>query len=343
MIFSISLEYIFLTSLIALLLDWIFGEPNKYHPLIGFGHYANKVERWLNDQQSKGHVLKFRGVIAWLLTIIPVLIFLLIYMWFYSIFQLFYFSIIIDSFILYLAIGHKSLKQHALNVYYPLSQIGNEIRQEQSNGLINARQQVARIVSRDASNLNESEISRATIESVLENGHDAIIASLFWYMVGGLPLLILHRLANTLDAMWGYKNERFQSFGWFTAKIDDFLGWPSAKITAFLYAVQGKRLSIFILSIKNAYQQSKYYKSLNGGWAMAAGATVLNIQLGGTSVYDNIETQSIILGKGNRVTKNDILRSVLLIRNASLIWLGLLWLVVVIFKLFVWLAYLLLR
>lgn len=330
MIFSLSLEYIFLTSLIALLLDWFFGEPKKFHPLIGFGHYANKTERWLNDQKIKDSYLKYRGAIAWLLTVAPVLILLFIYLWFRSTFQLVYSFLVVDSFILYLAIGHKSLKQHALNVYRPLSKIG----QEQSDGLINARQQVARMVSRDTNYLNEYQISRAVVESVLENGNDAVIASLFWYTIGGLPLLILHRLANTLDAMWGYKNQRFQYFGWFTAKTDDFLGWPGAKITAFLYAVQGRRFSTFILSIKNAYQQSKYYKSHNGGWVMAAGATVLNIQLGGSSIYDNIKTKSTVLGTGNPVVKNDILRSVLLIRNACLIWLGVL-LAVVIFKFFI--------
>ncbi len=149
---------------------------------------------------------------------------------------------------------------------------------------------------------------------MLENGHDAVIATVVWFAIGGAPLVILHRLSNTLDAMWGYKNSRFIYFGWFAARMDDFLGWPTAKITSLLYVCQGPLL----IALDNAKIQGRQYKSLNGGWVMAAGATVLGIRLGGSASYHGKTIQSVTLGKGAQVSSKDIEPSLTLVSNALL-------------------------
>lgn len=285
-----------LVLLAALVLDQLFGEIKHHHPLVGFGLLANVLEKHLNSASRSANKQKVMGGLAWLVLIVP---FIAMYT-----FASQYLPWWFDAVFLYFAIGQRSLIEHATQVYRPLA----------TNDIEQARYFCGYLVSRETNELNETDISRAVVESVLENGHDAVIASLFWYCVGGMPMVIAHRLANTLDAMWGYKNRRFVDFGWFSAKLDDLLGWPSAKVTALLYAMQS---SSPLLCLKNAYVQGRQYKSLNGGYAMASGATSLYITLGGSAKYFGQTAQSVSLGTGNKVTASDIPASTVLVTNAS--------------------------
>lgn len=287
----------FFILLAAFVVDAILGETKRFHPLVGFGRGAQKLEAVFNREQHSEVQQKAIGSVLWLLLILPIPA---AYYYFSQHFQSWW----LDIFILYLALGNKSLREHAVQVYQPLTE-GN---------LTQARHYCSYLVSRDTSELSEQQISRAVVESVLENGHDAVIASLFWYCVGGIPLVIAHRLANTLDAMWGYKNSRYLNFGWCSAKMDDCLGWPSAKVTALLYAIQSKRV---LACLVNAYKQGRQYKSLNGGWAMASGATSLNIELGGAASYFGQSVRSVTLGQGQTVAAKHILASVKLINRAA--------------------------
>ena len=324
MFFDLSLQAILVSSFIAIILDHVFSEVKNFHPLVGFGRFSNLVEKRINNIKTN---IKSWGCFSWLVCMIPLFMITLLLNKFKADFLDDYLSIILDGIILYFVIGHKSLQQHALNIFNPL-------RQNNEQSLINARKQIAMMVSRDTTQLSQQQICRATVESVLENGHDAVIASLFWYAIGGLPFAILHRLVNTLDAMWGYRNEQFVNFGWCAAKMDDLMGWPSAKITVFLYALQGITNRRFVISLIHAKQQSQKYKSLNGGWVMAAGATVLNVKLGGLAVYEHHQTKSITLGQGEYVVSNDILRGIKLVSNSVWWWIALLGIMALLEKFF---------
>ncbi len=299
--------------IIAYILDYYFCEVKRFHPLVGFGFLTNKVERIANiSPLSNKSVNKWQprllGTLSWLLLCIPLPV---IYYYFHQNTLLFW---CLDAITLYFSVGLKSLKLHALQILKPL----------EKDDLPTARHFCGYLVSRKTDDLSEQEISRATVESVLENGHDAAVASFFWFVIGGAPLVILHRLANTLDAMWGYKNQRFLHFGWCAARMDDLLGWPSAKVSALLYGCQTNFSFLkMVNALKNGYQQSQFYKSLNGGWVMATGASVLNFTLGGTAIYHGKAVTSPTLGCGDPVSKKDIFRSVTLVNKAIIIFIAL--------------------
>jgi adenosylcobinamide-phosphate synthase len=126
-----------------------------------------------------------------------------------------YFGWLVEILALYCALGMRSLGEHVQPVAEAL----------RSGDLDEARTRVGYLVSRQTSELDSTEVARAATESVLENGSDAVFAALFWFVVAGVPGVVLYRLSNTLDAMWGYRNERFERFGWAAAKIDDVLNY----------------------------------------------------------------------------------------------------------------------
>jgi adenosylcobinamide-phosphate synthase len=302
-----------LTLLSALIIDHIIGEPVRFHPLVLFGKIAKKLEQKLNHGSNVKCFIG--GTIAWILLVLP---FPLLYCW--LMLSLPYYAVlIINIYIVYWAVALNSLNFHGVQIYLPLTE--NNIKQ--------AQHYCGYIVSRDTSQLDDKAISRATTESMLENGHDAVTATLIYFVIGGAPLVIIHRLSNTLDAMWGYRNEQFNYFGKFSARMDDLLGFFSAKITSLLFALiglfNGKATRAFKALI-NAYQQSKNYKSHNGGWVMASGATIINVCLGGKAVYFGKTVQSPQLGEGESVQSKHIKTSLILVKQATVLWLFLVFL-----------------
>jgi len=197
----------------ALLLDRFFGEPRRFHPLVGFGKLADSIEKRLYGTVATADYLRrWRGILAVLLAVLPLS--LLVSVEYLPPMLQFGF----EGLILYMAIGANSLETHARKIMEPL----------QNNDLNKARQCVGMIVSRDTSKMQQPEIIRATVESVLENGNDAVFAAIFWYLLAGIPGVVAYRLVNTLDAMWGYRNSHYQYFGWAAARLDDVLNWLPA-------------------------------------------------------------------------------------------------------------------
>lgn len=283
---------------LALLLDRLFGEPNR-HPLATFGNASNWVEERLNNQQSK-----WRGLLAMLLVLVlPLSIIGVIQIKLQSPVLV----LLFDLSILYFAIGWQSMKEHAMAISTPL--LNGNIGQARSN--------LAMIVSRETKELSEREVVGSTIESVLENGHDCVFASLFWFAVLGPFGVLLHRLVNTLDAMWGYKNNRFEQFGFCAARFDDVLAYVPARLTAICYALVGQT--------KQALQawrgQIGKHKSPNAGLVMATGAGTLNIKIGGPATYDGIVQQKPYLGVGKFAEVQDIQQVIGLVEKSITLWL----------------------
>jgi len=209
-----------LLSVAAVALDALLGEPKRWHPLVAFGRFAERIEQRFN---GGGRGWRSHGVTAWVIVVVPLTLLATALSWAP------YVGWIVEILALYCALGMRSLGEHVTPVAKAL----------RSGDLEQARQRVSYLVSRKTSDLDETAVARAATESVLENGSDAVFAALFWFAVAGAPGVVLYRLSNTLDAMWGYRNERFERFGWAAAKIDDVLNYIPARLVALTYAVLG--------------------------------------------------------------------------------------------------------
>lgn len=268
-----------LSLMIALLLDYLFKEPKRFHPLVGFGNLAAALEQRFN----RGAAKKRAGVLAWSAAVIPISLVALCVDLLLDGSPVV--SALIGGVVLYLAIGWQSLLSHALAVAAPLK----------SADIDSARAAVGMIVSRDTSELDQTAVASAATESVLENGADAIFAAIFWFCLLGIPGVVLYRLSNTLDAMWGYRNERFLQFGWCAARMDDLLNFIPARLTALSYALVGETQ----IALQSWKQQAATWKSPNAGPVMAAGAGAINVSLGGAAIYHGQLQQRPPLGPEN--------------------------------------------
>ena len=302
--------------LLALLLDYLFQEPRCYHPLVGFGNLAIWLERHLNRlagadaplRDARGRGTRLAGVVGWCLAVLPLTVLACwLESWLASSAVL---SMLVSAVVLYLAVGWRSLLSHGLAIAEPLA----------AGNLTEARKAVGMIVSRDTSELQETDIASAATESMLENGADAIFSALFWFCVLGLPGVVLYRLSNTLDAMWGYKNERYLQFGWAAARMDDLLNFIPARLTALSYALVGKTGS----AIDAWKQQAGDWKSPNAGPVMAAGAGAINVSLGGAAVYHGQLQQRPQLGpvNGDKASADSIRKACSLVDRSLLLWVG---------------------
>ena len=304
-----SLFVSFMVSALALTLDRILGEPARWHPLVGFGRMVTAIERQFNTHSARPWQSILKGSAALLLVTLPILG---VAVWLSKLLDGFW-LLITQAIVLWLALSLRGLSEHGLAVAEPLH----------SGDLAAAREQVSRIVSRQASALDERGVAAAATESMLENGADAVFASLFWFLIGGIPGVVLHRLINTLDAMWGYRNPRFLYFGRPAARLDDILGWLPARLTALTYTLLGQRK----LALECWRKQASQWDSPNAGPVMAAGAGALNVRLGGSSPYPSGIKQRPILGGTQAASARSIEAAIGLVRHGVWLWLAVIGLV----------------
>jgi adenosylcobinamide-phosphate synthase len=283
----------------AVVLDRIFGDSRRWHPLAGFGRIAAWIETRVNTG-SRPRLQRLAGVCAVLLLLLPCVAVSVVVsdipVWGWA----------IQTLLLYFTLGATSLAQHARAVKAALD----------ANDLPAARIKVGMIVSRDTDTMEDDDIAKATIESVLENGNDAVFGAIFWFIVFGAPGAIAYRLANTLDAMWGYRTPRYFYFGWAAARLDDVLNWIPARLTAFTYSVLGHTRAAW----RCWRSQGHRWYSPNAGPVMAAGAGALGIVLGGAAIYHGAIKERPVLGGGDAAQPHDIERAIALVTRGMWLW-----------------------
>ena len=197
-------------------------------------------------------------------------------------------------------VGGASLRRAASDVQRSL----------EAGDLDAARQGLRALCARDPSTLSADEVARAAVESVAENTSDAVVAPLLWGAVAGLPGLLFYRAVNTLDAMVGYRNERYERFGKPTAKLDDLLNYVPARVTAALSATLAPRIGGSTFESLHMWtRDAGKHPSPNGGQCEAAFAGALGVSLGGTNTYDGYVETRPSMGDGPPPQSADIARA----------------------------------
>lgn len=252
-----------LILLFALLLDGVFGEPKWLwsrisHPAVLMGRAVGWMDSQFNTGEKRNGILTLialctvAGVIGILVSNLPD----------FGIIQILIAAILL---------AQKSLTQH-------VTAVANALRLSTGDG----RLAVARIVGRDTRDMDDAAIARGAIESAAENLSDGVIAPAFWFLLLGLPGLLIYKATNTADSMIGYMTPRHREFGWAAAKFDDLINWIPARITALLITLTHGALSKSNLILRDA----PLHRSPNAGWPESAMAVALNIALAGPRSYD---------------------------------------------------------
>ncbi|SFT83001.1 adenosylcobinamide-phosphate synthase [Selenomonas sp. GACV-9] len=283
-----------LTAILAFFIDTVIGDPNsRWHPVVLMGKLIGGLERLFyrpEDSDGKKYAM---GAMLVLITL------LVTYEAAAAIMMLSYHipwewgKIVVGALLLSFTISPKSLAKAGKGIYALL--ILGEIEE--------ARKKVGWIVGRDTEELTDAEIARATVETIAENTVDGIIAPLFFFVLGGVPLAVLYRAANTMDSMIGYKNDKYLYFGRAAAKLDDVLNYIPARITGMLFIFAACLLGF---DYKNAYdmmlRDAAKHPSPNGGYAEATVAGALHIRLGGINSYFGKKSLRAYMGEAIELT-----------------------------------------
>jgi adenosylcobinamide-phosphate synthase len=286
-----------LVALIALLADRFLPEPHR-HPLVVFGQYADWLDRRFNRPERSDN--RNRGIWCVMAAVLPPTLVAVGLQH-----MPYYIGEAAGLVLLVVALGGGSLAAHGRAVARALA----------DGDLDGARQAAGQLVSRDTHAMDETGCATATTESMLENGSDAVIGALFWFLVAGAGGVVAYRLVNTLDAMWGYRNEDYRLFGWAAARADDLLNFPPARLTALGYSLLGRRRQ----AARRAWEEdAPAWESANAGVVMAAGAGALGLRLGGPAPYGGARRERPWLGNGRPATGADIERAIDLVTRTAI-------------------------
>ena len=269
----------------AMLLDAIFGEPRFLwdrlpHPAVLMGRLVAFLDRTLNT----GNDRKSKGVLALAILCFSAAVLGSV---------LSQLGWVIEIIIAAILLAQKSLVDH-------VKAVATGLRISIAQG----RFAVSMIVSRDTKDMTESQIARAAIESAAENFSDGVIAPAFWFLIGGLPAMLVYKFVNTADSMIGYKTKKYLEFGWASARFDDVLNWVPARISMLLIVAFAKQP----INLKAIISEAKQHKSPNAGWPEAAMARAIDVALAGPRSYDGKLQQLPWVNETGRqnITANDV-------------------------------------
>lgn len=304
-----------MTNPLALLIGWVldlfFGDPQRLpHPVVGFG----KMISWGEHRLNKGAHRKLKGALLAITLIL--LVFLATFLLRYLFSKLpspfgegMGVRLLFDVMIIFYCLAGTTLIREVRNVFLALDR-----------SLEEGREQVARIVGRDTSELSAQEVRTAALETLAENLSDGVIAPLFWLVLLGTPGMLTYKMVNTLDSMIGYRTERYKEFGCWAARIDDVANYIPARLTALLmalpHAIVNCQLSIFHFIKK----YGKNHASPNSGYPEAALAGILDCRFGGPHYYFGELFDKPYIGENDReLTTADMEKAIRVNRFAELL------------------------
>lgn len=270
----------------AFAIDRWWGEPSaRWHPVVGMGRYlawaGRRIAPLAGPAAPQEWRTFWRGAMAWVLGACVVVAI----------------AFCVQQALLGLpAWAAGPLAGAALKPMFSWRMLREEtaaVEEALGTSLAAGRERLARLVSRDVTQLDETAVRESAIESLAENLNDSVVAPVFWFVLLGLPGAALYRFANTADAMWGYRGVRdgreWEWAGKWAARADDVLSWLPARLTALLIALApspcvgrpgGGRLRLPAVRTEAARTPSP-----NSGWPMAAMALALDVRLGKPGVY----------------------------------------------------------
>lgn len=299
--------------ILAFLLDCVLGDPYNFpHPVKFIGKYIKFFENKVFKKVHSDKELKYKYGFILLVTTCLIAYgstFVILFVAKSINIYLFY---ILNIILLWTSIAPKCLANEAYKVYKELV----------NKNIDEARKKISYLVSRDTKELDFQSIAKATIETVFENTSDGIIAPLFFAAIGGTPLAMSYKAVSTLDSMVGYHNQKYEHFGFFSAKADDILNFIPARVSGLLIVVSSVFLSYDYKSSWEIFlRDRKNHKSPNSAHPEAAGAGALGIRLGGaTSYFGKVTNKPYIGNLIKEIEATDIIKSIKLMYTSTIIW-----------------------
>ena len=290
---------VILPLLLGWLLDFIFGDPSRLpHPIVWFG----KMISWGEHRLNKGSQRMAKGAVMAVCFILSVFF----VVWgFKRLVPNMVLWLILDTIIIFYCLAGTTLIREVREVFLALDRSLDE-----------GRQQVARIVGRDTSQLSAQEVRTAALETLAENLSDGVIAPLFWFALLGTPGMLAYKMVNTLDSMIGYRTERYKDFGCWAAHIDDVANYIPARLTALLMVFVSGKWSL----LRFVWKNGRRHASPNSGYPEAALAGILNCRFGGPHFYFGELFHKPFIGENDReLTTKDMHTAVRINRFAELL------------------------
>ncbi len=267
--------------LLGLALDQVVPDPRRGHPVAVFAAAADRLERRLYAD-DRAHGAAFTAACVAGVAVVGALLPR---------------RAAVVAVATWAVLGGRSLRSEATRVADLL----------EAGDLPAARERVTHLVGRDPASLDAAAVARAAVESVAENTCDAVVAPLWWGAVAGAPGLLVYRAVNTLDAMVGHRSDRYRSFGWASARLDDVLNYLPARLTAALAAgVAPAMRGDAIAAVRTTVRDGRKHPSPNSGMSEAAFAGALGLRLGGRAVYRGRVEQRPALGDGRPPAVTDV-------------------------------------
>ncbi len=276
--------------LVGFVADRVIPDPASYHPVAGFGRLAASLER-LGYAPTRQRGVAYTATLVGGAAVAGLLLERRR-------------PVLGTALATWAVLGGASLEREALAVSELLA----------SGDLPGARQRLTHLVGRDTTSLDEGEVARAVVESVAENTSDAVVSPLVVGALFGVPGLLAYRATNTLDAMVGHRSSRYLEFGWASARLDDLLNLPGARVTAVLAALLGPSPRS---ALATWARDASAHPSPNAGPVEASFAGALGIRLGGQNTYGDRTEHRAVLGSGRAAEPRDIQRSVELARRVD--------------------------